>query len=515
MPPLTRRESSRLSSGGADPSASVFHVDQILNHFEQYRRKHAAQNRDLVQANALAHTRIRELEARILELEGECAEHKLAASRQSTHVRRLEYALECVRVGWETMAQALRDGGVATPARTQERATRALPTPPGVPPSARVHLSDGLPTTRLPVSLATPLAADLIVEEEDDTTLCKPPGTPTHESDEAPRTPRVASPLRGDHCPVSVTRRRPSRRSSALWESERTVPPLEQAASPPQDSEVPLAPESHAEPEPKLLEEVPAAPEEPSEMSETPEEPSHLAPTTPRRKSAPRSRRTSVLADLAPLEELPDRTRRSRKSVNYALPKLNTKMRKPDPEPPTKRARTTPTRRSAPASPHTPPPVVPAEPALVDECVEAPAEPVEAPAEPVDAPTEPVDAPTEPVDAPTEPVDAPTEPVEAPVHATPRRPRRSRAEPVRRATPQISRQRNMPSREAPSTPFSTRPTTLFAPSRTRSAQALQQASAQNMPSWASSLLNLSSPEPPSKVRAAPLHGKENAHPPVP
>ena len=59
-----------------------------------------------MQANALAHARIRELEARVLELESECAEHKLAAGRQSAHVRCLEYTLECVRVGWETMAHA-------------------------------------------------------------------------------------------------------------------------------------------------------------------------------------------------------------------------------------------------------------------------------------------------------------------------------------------------------------------------------------------------------------------------
>ena len=78
----TRQESQRLS--GVD--ASAMQLDEILSHFEQYRRKHAAQNRDIVQANALAHARIRELEARVLQLESECAEHKLAAGRQSAHV---------------------------------------------------------------------------------------------------------------------------------------------------------------------------------------------------------------------------------------------------------------------------------------------------------------------------------------------------------------------------------------------------------------------------------------------
>ena len=47
----TRQESQRLS--GVD--ASAMQLDEILSHFEQYRRKHAAQNRDIVQALSLIH----------------------------------------------------------------------------------------------------------------------------------------------------------------------------------------------------------------------------------------------------------------------------------------------------------------------------------------------------------------------------------------------------------------------------------------------------------------------------
>jgi hypothetical protein len=131
----------------------------------------------------------------------------------------------------------------------------------------------------------------------------------------------------------------------------------------------------------------------------------------------------SPVADV----DVPDRTRRTRKSINYALPKLNTKMRKPDPDDEaaadTKRPRTS---RKSVATP-----------------------------------------------------------------SPPRRPRRSR-DTSRRATPQVSKHRDTPA----ASPFQPRTnTTPFVPSRPSS----------TMPSWASSLLHLPSPEPPR-------HAKENALP---
>lgn len=377
----TRQESQRLS--GAD--ASAMQLDEILSNFEQYRRKHAAQNRDIVQANALAHARIRELEARVLQLESECAEHKLAAGRQSAHVRCLEYTLECVRVGWETMAHALRDCGVPTPQRTRERAASALPTPPTVQ-TRQIVLQDDRPTTRLPAAYATPLASEWIQEEEASSSP-----TPSN-------SPRVASPLCGDACPPSVSRRRPSRRTpSRELELE---PELEPQPVPQPESAPP------SEPAPERVETETASPKDVPKGT----------PTTPERPRSP-------VVDV----DVPDRARRTRKSINYALPKLNTKMRKPDPDDDaaadTKRPRTT---RKSVATP-----------------------------------------------------------------SPPRRPRRSR-DTSRRATPQVSKHRDTPA----ASPFQPRTnTTPFVPSRTST----------NMPSWASSLLYLSSPEPPR-------HAKENALP---
>lgn len=402
----TRQESQRLS--GVD--ASAMQLDEILSHFEQYRRKHAAQNRDIVQANALAHARIRELEARVLQLESECAEHKLAAGRQSAHVRCLEYTLECVRVGWETMAHALRDCGVPTPQRTRERAASALPTPPTVR-TRQIVLQDDRPTTRLPAAYATPLASEWIQEEA---------SSPTPVD-----SPRVASPLCGDACPPSVSRRRPSRRApsrepeieppSALDPASSPRPPSPRLASPHPPSPRPESPRLESPPPAPGQERAQAMTASPPDTAPPNDVPART-PTTPVRPRSP-------VADV----DVPDRTRRTRKSINYALPKLNTKMRKPDPDDDaaadTKRPRTS---RKSVATP-----------------------------------------------------------------SPPRRPRRSR-DTSRRATPQVSKHRNTPA----ASPFQPRTnTTPFVPSRPSS----------TMPSWASSLLHLPSPEPPR-------HAKENALP---
>ena len=72
-------------------------------------------------------------------------------------------------------------------------------------------------------------------------------------------------------------------------------------------------------------------------------------PSTPPHPQPKRSRRTSIMMDPGLIDEVPDRTRRARKSINYALPKLNTKMRKPDPDesdaPDAKKPRTSQERR--------------------------------------------------------------------------------------------------------------------------------------------------------------------------
>ena len=101
-----------------------------------------------------------------------------------------------------------------TPLAARERATSALPTPPQPPSRSHIVLQDDRPTTRVPAAYATPLASEFIAEVSED--MSPLPETPTREAwtPSQDSTPRVASPLRGDTCPISVTRRTHGRRQS-------------------------------------------------------------------------------------------------------------------------------------------------------------------------------------------------------------------------------------------------------------------------------------------------------------
>lgn len=600
-----------------------------------------------MQANALAHARIRELEARVLELESECAEHKLAAGRQSAHVRCLEYTLECVRVGWETMAHALRDCGVRTPLAARERATSALPTPPQPPSRSHIVLQDDRPTTRVPAAYATPLASEFIAEVSED--MSPLPETPTREAwtPSQDSTPRVASPLRGDTCPISVTRRTHGRRQSTqvddvfrldandsagtqhvgddgdmqFEEYEQLVDPVseqeqeqEQGQGQEQECEPVFAMDMEHEYEQEPFVEDEPIPEHEHEYEHEHEhdhvhqheslhegeseshptsntgsgsdsrsemddqlDPSmqnlsshdtkqRTTPSTPPHPQPKRSRRTSIMMDPGLIDEVPDRTRRARKSINYALPKLNTKMRKPDPDesdaPDAKKPRTSQERRRSTrtarqvSSPPPPPKTSPN--ASVNKSSKESKElseskrcgdvnqqhenelppdssntgtqhPSPAPSTlpPATPPQDQVQHDPEPnhgqeQDSNSTIQDSPVSPLLTPKAApTPRRPRRSRAaEPTRRATPQVPKQRagtpTIPpsvstASARPTAPaFQTRSNKPFVPSRggkNPHASVLQQHSAQKMPNWASSLLHLSSPEPPS--RQSSQQNKEN------
>lgn len=284
-----------------------------------------------MRANTLAQHRIRELETRVVALEQERADHVLREGAQAAHVRRLEYALECVRVGWETMAQGLEEAGVETAASVAR-------VPPMRAGSARVSLGESVAaqSSRQHISRAA-RPMEQIGEGEEDAAL-----------------PGPSAALCGGAWPASVTRRR-SRRDSfqvqtaareAAWQEPEAVhaaadthgdvPDEERGEErgaehgAPQGAEhsaehVPLQDTHHTPPQdaPYVLEQATAAvPASSPPVSPTP------APG-PKRKRA-RSSRIS-LADLSDTASDLDRgPRRARKSVNYALPKLNTKMRKPD-----------------------------------------------------------------------------------------------------------------------------------------------------------------------------------------
>lgn len=122
MPPSTRRE-VRLSASLPDPSAShtplksiessrsgyflVPNMEAILENFEQFKRKHISQNREVIKTNALAQQRIRELETRIQVLEAEKVEQALAMLPMKAQLSRLQHALASIHSGWAAIGQGL------------------------------------------------------------------------------------------------------------------------------------------------------------------------------------------------------------------------------------------------------------------------------------------------------------------------------------------------------------------------------------------------------------------------
>ncbi|WFC96441.1 hypothetical protein MBRA1_003098 [Malassezia brasiliensis] len=541
--PVTRRE-SRASHTGADTGV---HLEQILDNFEQcasradpVRRKHIAQNRDIVRANTLAQLRIRELESRVLALEQERAEHVLAEGKQKAQLRRLEYALECVRVGWETMAQGLQDAGV-------DAHTGDIEVPRST--SVRVSLGD-THTTRIPVARAVQPMDGIGEEDEEDEAAAALPMR-TSASD------HVALPLQGDVCPASVTRRRVSRRRSRASDEHKALvqetpaqapqdtgadlatgidAPLEAALNAAVDAEMdaalaetaplpasPLAPLAADTPAPLLPSspttsspraEPAAAPRSPP-PADAPNSPVAEAAAEPTYPPPPRKRgRTSRVATPELSDELavPLGTRRARKSVNYALPKLNTKMRKPDTEPDdSRRARS----RSADKEP---PKAVKGEAPAAEELAQPTPASASAPNhEAAEAPqaAEVVAASRDAHEAPT----ASTAPRAAPRTTPSKRGRRSDAPhallrttaplPARNATPHTKRQlppsaRLERLRSAPAPPFGACDQSAVS--------VLQEHSAQNLPTWASSLMNLASPEPPAPRKSL---GTASGAPPSP
>ena len=501
-----------------------------------------AQNRDVIRANTLAQMRIRELETRVSALEEERTQQDLHAARQTAHIRRIEYALECVRVGWETMGRGLDEAGVST----SSTASVTLGPPPERQPSMRVELAPDAAAVRTYAGRHVELPHAVIPEDAEEEAAAlqdAEPRAPEPEDPEpaapapaSPDTPRA--PLLTDECPPSVTRRRPSRRQSAqfrdLGRSPVEAGALHEDAT--VDADEP-APESvPAEPLAEPRAQLPST--DSIVVDPTANTP---APDATPPSSRKRSRSSRVPPPEPAVEEERPMARRARKSVNYALPKLNTKMRKPDPEeadgaePTESRQEThrTSTRRGSRASrsASAEPDAGAAEQAGHEQDAERQAEPQRSAAPRKEAAPPPSEPPAEPrkelapsaPEPPAEPAaPAPPRPETPAVRKpTPRVANRSGTPHVKRQLPPSVRSTAVPSRPAGDTSlFTPSPrtgSTPFVPSRARplNVSTLQQHSAQQMPSWASSLLNLSSPEPPRKSgpRATPSKAqdeKENA-----
>lgn len=110
------------------------------------KRKHITQNRDIIKTNALAQLRIKELEEKVLQLEGERAEKNLEMIRIRANMDRVERATKSVMRGWQLVgaglaAMAAIDGlQVAEPSDRAEMEAKEI---------LRVDSSQGKQSTRI------------------------------------------------------------------------------------------------------------------------------------------------------------------------------------------------------------------------------------------------------------------------------------------------------------------------------------------------------------------------------
>ncbi|PWN37699.1 uncharacterized protein FA14DRAFT_159626 [Meira miltonrushii] len=102
MAPATRR-----SSGFGSHANSPSNLDHILEHFNQFKRKHITQNRDIIKTNALAQLRIKELEEKVLGLEAEKTQIELERHRMKARLERAEKAVICIRQGWQLIGAGM------------------------------------------------------------------------------------------------------------------------------------------------------------------------------------------------------------------------------------------------------------------------------------------------------------------------------------------------------------------------------------------------------------------------
>ena len=141
MPPATRRE-VRLSASLPDPSAQngasrtiepsrsanllMPNMESILENFEQFKRKHISQNREIIKANAVYQLRIRELENRVQTLENEKVEAQMDNIGTQAQVAQLRYAINSIHSGWEAIGRGLTLSAGQTPSSSQS-STSQLP----------------------------------------------------------------------------------------------------------------------------------------------------------------------------------------------------------------------------------------------------------------------------------------------------------------------------------------------------------------------------------------------------
>ncbi|EPQ27806.1 uncharacterized protein PFL1_04551 [Pseudozyma flocculosa PF-1] len=108
--PNNLSQDGRSGSNGSKTAnaALIFpNVEHILENFEAFKRKHIAQNREIIKTNALAQMRIRELENKIETLETEREAQALSSVELRAKLSQLEHVVACVQTGWGVIGQSL------------------------------------------------------------------------------------------------------------------------------------------------------------------------------------------------------------------------------------------------------------------------------------------------------------------------------------------------------------------------------------------------------------------------
>jgi hypothetical protein len=349
------------------------------------KRKHITQNRDIIKTNALAQLRIKELEEKVLQLEGERAEKNLEVIRIRANMDRAERATRSVVKGWELVgaglaAMAAIDGlRVAESSNRADLEAREMLNAPQYKQSSRIVLDPhALPGgVARSVARAPEVQLDNLMEEDskdlkgDDSEE----GISTIEVEETVILLEDVTASQASERTVvqeAYVDHNHTMNKQEEWERDATASPLndrkastsdlqythpsqpdwkesasrlqraastESLSSFADDEEVQLSDDMDDEGEEDILQSI-LRDQKRAAMQEQ-------RPVKARRKRGPtlspdisdsvsRSQESGNLSSSD--GELPQSTRssrrssaRDRKSINYALPKLNTKMRKPDP----------------------------------------------------------------------------------------------------------------------------------------------------------------------------------------
>ena len=169
MPPATRRE-VRLSASLPHPttqdgapytlrtSRSATHLvpdmEYLLDNYEQFKRKHLTQNRDIIKQNTLHQLRIRELENRIQVLEDEKVQRELENAGLRGQLKQLRHAFDCIHAGWEAIGRGLTLSLDRSQSSSASHYVDYIISQQSASSGVKIELNPNATSTRTPVAVA-------------------------------------------------------------------------------------------------------------------------------------------------------------------------------------------------------------------------------------------------------------------------------------------------------------------------------------------------------------------------